>query len=1147
MENTGRLDGWEKQEKLCDGLYYYRRDMQRTDFCVYKYHAHIFISLFENEDDLKGNWEFISNLIAVRVQTKVRELIEKSNFYLCFFVEGEVSDYTRELIEGDSFSAKKYIFKLEGKTLEDFCIQIEHRIFSLAVEKKNIKNRRLNEIELQNFRAYEGKVKVRFQDTQGKAASLVAIYAKNGVGKTSLFDGVEYALKGEIGRLGGLKDKRGAIYHNIQHASEKAYVKMIFNDGKIVHRNVAKIQKNGNDCRNNPPIEGKELVGDPKQWDQTILPHDKIDTFISAKNPMDRYKQWIESAGFLKNMSEEFEEAHKQVKKNKAEENAAHEKVKESCQKINSLEKQKESIENWQGLIEVYNANAQKKLIISEVQTSESYDKVINQAFQYKREIQEVELKTLQKQIDTGEEVLQSGVEECLKKIKLIKEQVKELEKKERSVERKRIYEKLCTVIERKNRTLNEEQQELILMQKIGKIGIEKVHEEKQKLEERENQIKYFQERISAVKEEKLKDTIRKKKENILGIEKKIQKEESEHQLKIAREEFEKINGQLEEEDGKLKESQRKIEEDNSAKIRFEHELSIIQNIFLPEKLENLYTNRISYLSKILSDDSKEELLELESKYKEVIKERENYQKQLKEMEKDQKELASLCNWGRRYINDHHELTSCPLCHTSFGKWEILFQKVNFVQVQNQLLTENKSEEIGNEISRLLEQYDSIKEKFLLCKEKRKKGKNAFIKYYEEKLQKEQEELLKGQKRRRELEYQYHNLQNVLAREKIPLTGTVEEAFNIWIQELKERLYTERKELKKSEDQKIEIENNRDRLELLLKEQGKVLGDIDLYQGIQYLKQKPVNFSLEAEQQNLCKRLQGIQEEILALKKEKDHYEDVSEGNLEDYIQERKWQQELLEENKEWEKKCLIFKTLTKEAITTEVNLWKKTKERLINDVELLQQICEENGAREFFSTYKRYKELAEKQKQALEECRKKCLEAEDIYKDKKRNLEGELKDYFSQTLLNIIFQKIDPHQTMKNIDYDVSFNDKDVPELTINVSKSKEGESYRPEWYFSSAQLTTVAFSSFFGRALQAENLTLGTIFIDDPIEHYDDLNILSFADLLRSVLEFCDNQIIISTHDEKIFQILERKFNSNYYSSCFIRLPEDCQVIQQ
>ncbi len=27
------------------------------------------------------------------------------------------------------------------------------------------------------------------------------IYAKNGVGKTSLFDGVEFALKGEVGRI----------------------------------------------------------------------------------------------------------------------------------------------------------------------------------------------------------------------------------------------------------------------------------------------------------------------------------------------------------------------------------------------------------------------------------------------------------------------------------------------------------------------------------------------------------------------------------------------------------------------------------------------------------------------------------------------------------------------------------------------------------------------------------------------------------------------------------------------------------------------------------------------------------------------------------------------------------------------------------
>lgn len=67
------------------------------------------------------------------------------------------------------------------------------------------------------------------------------------------------------------------------------------------------------------------------------------------------------------------------------------------------------------------------------------------------------------------------------------------------------------------------------------------------------------------------------------------------------------------------------------------------------------------------------------------------------------------------------------------------------------------------------------------------------------------------------------------------------------------------------------------------------------------------------------------------------------------------------------------------------------------------------------------------------------------------------------------------------------------------------------------------------------------------NPIGHFDDLNILGFADLLRSVLEAYDCQIVIATHDDKVFNILERKLSNEYYNSKFIRLPEDCVVLKE
>lgn len=152
------------------------------------------------------------------------------------------------------------------------------------------------------------------------------------------------------------------------------------------------------------------------------------------------------------------------------------------------------------------------------------------------------------------------------------------------------------------------------------------------------------------------------------------------------------------------------------------------------------------------------------------------------------------------------------------------------------------------------------------------------------------------------------------------------------------------------------------------------------------------------------------------------------------------------------------------------------------------------------------------------------------------------MKNYFNQQIINEIYKKINPHEIMREMRYELSFNDNEEPQLVIKTSTGGEkGDSYRPEGYFSTAQLNAIAFSSFLGRALKADSMPIQSIFIDDPVGHFDDINILGFADLIRSILESTNYQIIMSTHDEKVFQILQRKLSKDYYSARFIRLEEE------
>ena len=208
---------------------------------------------------------------------------------------------------------------------------------------------------------------------------------------------------------------------------------------------------------------------------------------------------------------------------------------------------------------------------------------------------------------------------------------------------------------------------------------------------------------------------------------------------------------------------------------------------------------------------------------------------------------------------------------------------------------------------------------------------------------------------------------------------------------------------------------------------------------------------------------------------------------------------------------------------------------------ELLQQIIEENGARNYYAEYKSKVKEHEKLELQKQKSQENIQKQNEIINEIKEELQTLLAEYFGQSSMDEIYQKIDAHDIMKHLRYELSFNDNQKGELVIHALENiADNTDYRPEIYFSTAQLNTVAFSSFFSRALNTyTQLPIQSIFIDDPIGSYDDMNVLGFADLIRSLLESSKCQIVMSTHDETVFRILKRKLNREYYSSCFIELP--------
>lgn len=153
--------------------------------------------------------------------------------------------------------------------------------------------------------------------------------------------------------------------------------------------------------------------------------------------------------------------------------------------------------------------------------------------------------------------------------------------------------------------------------------------------------------------------------------------------------------------------------------------------------------------------------------------------------------------------------------------------------------------------------------------------------------------------------------------------------------------------------------------------------------------------------------------------------------------------------------------------------------------------------------------------------------------------LEEQIRSYFYTDLINGIYKKIDPHPAFKKVEFFPRFGVGERPQLNIVIS-DEQGSRVSPNLYFSSAQLNILSLSVFLARAIHATHngKPLGVILIDDPIHSMDSINVLSMIDMLRNISIQFDKQIIISTHDENFFELLQKKIPAGIFGSKFITL---------
>jgi len=152
--------------------------------------------------------------------------------------------------------------------------------------------------------------------------------------------------------------------------------------------------------------------------------------------------------------------------------------------------------------------------------------------------------------------------------------------------------------------------------------------------------------------------------------------------------------------------------------------------------------------------------------------------------------------------------------------------------------------------------------------------------------------------------------------------------------------------------------------------------------------------------------------------------------------------------------------------------------------------------------------------------------------------IDQRIESFFYKRLINSLYKKIDPHPRYNDISFECDFS-QDKPKLNVFVSNNTDGDAIVPTLYFSTAQLNILSLSIFLAKALNTtdnEGKPIDCIFIDDPIQSMDSINILSTIDLFRSIVTNMGKQIILSTHDESFQNLLKKKMPEKLFKSKFI-----------
>lgn len=1026
---------------------------------------------------------------------------------------------------------------------------------------------KIRSVDIDSFRLFDDE-KVSFVNPwhQNSCANLVAIHAPNGFGKTSLFDAIEFCVTKNIQRLKTVtykddiksdhaQNEYSSFIHNKDNPNKEIGIKIEFEDGTTQNRVV------------NPNEEIKLLKGEPENryFSEVMLSQDWFSRFLSATDATQRFEMFTKNFKDTDGLLEYYE----QLK-------TAHNILKKHLSNLRNEEKHERGrLEgNVDELITEHLSDTIKKL--NTVGIIIDWNNTINE-----KQLEKLLLQGEQRVFETDEEQKREHVI------------IDSIEKLIGGHEEFIPLDQLTTVF---SKIIALEKQISSLQDRLKKIqalktiisSIEKLHREKTNCEDANVEIEYLLKNYTSYKliadgiseilrcrEGKLKEkslinniiAARKKSlDVVLGQRNGLIKE-----IEVLKNKAERLKDEYSDYQGLLTRIVQFNDEEQKKRQQLTQISSTIgENNKELQRLSDMYKmihQRTVSIDSYYYNEEVKKILALTQKIKEksilvdrlnsIIQEQQNYLGQVEALVVSAREMATTLR-----------TETCPLCGQNYGKVENLLAAIEGNQtisrgiedtINQRTKTEQEIDNLKRECDDLYKQLaDKIEERISLIK-------NTVKNQMGEKKETEDAIMMISQQRQivqDRIRKDYSEFESLTVNQVRTIYEKRQQEIDVKIHMVTEQETVLKEELNKKQNelniisQQIEVLDS----DMLVKQRLPEYSDYHM-KLMDRNEDKPnvENWKLQSERNKkiIAEYIEKInaavierdkleKEEGISLTAELSLNEEIVNVTNEKALSETQYFntiQFIREDCKVHD----IGNNTPPESIIQEVkrvrSLNTEQAESNENKSKLLAVFLNMlKSAEQYNGQQKIKKKIGDLEKQ-ISRTEKRMADVDKEAERLKNYLVEFVSSYFQLDLINKLYNTIDPHPNYKKVRFECDFNQKKPRLLVIMESIKDDNDKIVPNLYLSTAQINILSFCIFMAKAMFAKTdkgKDLDCIFVDDPIQALDDINILSMIDLLRNVAFTLNKQIVITTHDLNFFNLLQKKMPQDKFNACYLQLKE-------